>query len=276
MRRISMALAVAIAPLTLAAGCVDAPTEPGEPTAAASRAPAAMMNSNAPFKAWHQGFNHGTDGWFDETSPGELGWCGSIHRVDRRSGDVTPSAGSGYAVVETGDCVTAWAVFEPSGPYSPGAGYSTEWPTGGYVQELDIHLDPGWADGTGFTYVASFNLLDGGGLRYFFTPVTRTGGALTVGDFEVTDAGWYTFRHVFSSDEGALSARFELTQGGRTLMSEPLGTTAFTGEATSDFQASNVGSGYIWFDSYPASFFGTQFFQFPDLPIDEHRVRRGS
>jgi hypothetical protein len=243
---------------------------------AASVAGSGMMNSAAPFRAWHNDFEHGTDGWYHANTPGALAWGGTITPMDRHGSAVAPSTGAGYAVVEVGGCVPAWAIFEPSGPYSPGAGYSTTFPSGGYVQELDVYLDPAWADGTGFTYVGSFALLDNGELRYFFIPVTKSGGALMVGGLQVTEEGWYTFRHVFGSgDGGELMATFQVARRGRTLHEASLTTTAYTGEPTASFQTGNVGSGYIWFDSYPASFFGTEFYASPVLAIEEHRVRPG-
>jgi hypothetical protein len=57
-----------------------------------------------------------------------------------------------------------------------------------------------------------------------------------------------------------------LDRRGRTLFSEDLTQTALTGEPTSSFEASNVGSGYIWLDLAVGV----------ELPIDEHQVRPGS
>ena len=45
---------------------------------------APMANSNAPFLAWHQGFEHGLEGWYGCETDGALGWCGSITGVSAR------------------------------------------------------------------------------------------------------------------------------------------------------------------------------------------------
>ncbi len=230
-----------------------------------------MANSGADFAVWHQGFNHGTEGWITDQTEGDKGWCGDIEQVMRGDGDVAPSAGRAYATVSHGACNEFFAAAFPdgSGPYSFGVDYSTAWPTGGFVYELDIHLDPDWETGTFFVLAASFNqpaLAYPTGLRYFMTSVTATPGGLMVGDHEVTDAGWYTFRYVFRSDGGSLAATFELADHGRVLDAVALTTTAFSGESTADFDAEDVGTGYLWFAGLSEGL---------ELPIDEHMMRHG-
>ena len=231
-----------------------------------------MANSNADFPVWHQGFNHGTEGWITDDTAGLHGWCGDIQQLDRGEGDVRPSAGKGYAVVSHGACNDFWddAFPDGSGPYSFGVDYSTQWPAGGVVHELDVHLDPAWPAGTFFLLAASFNQPDTpypAGLRYVATSVTATGDEVLVGDHEVTEAGWYTFRYVFTSDAGALDATFELTDRGRILATVDLATTAFTGELTDSFDVADLGTGYIFFAALSDGL---------DLPIDEHQMRPGS
>lgn len=231
-----------------------------------------MANSNADFPVWHQGFNHDTEGWITDETPGLFGWCGDIQQIDRAEGAVRPSAGRGYAVVEHGACNDFYDDLFPegSGPGSSGVDFSTEWPAGGFVYELDVHLDPAWEAGTSFVLSASFNQPDmpyPTGVRYFTTNVTATGDAVLVGDHEVTEAGWYTFRYVFASDAGVLDATFQLTDHGRTLDTVDLATTVFTGESTGSFDVADVGTGYIYFVMLSDGL---------DLPIDEHRMRPGS
>lgn len=121
-----------------------------------------LTHSSAPFRNWHQGFNHGTEGWFGKNEPGLLGWCGTIdaQRRARGAGSMAPSAGRGYAVVEQDVCNAHWDgefagdeegdPFYPLGtlvgvPWAPGPGFAAiggEWPSSGYTVELDIYLDP--------------------------------------------------------------------------------------------------------------------------------------
>lgn len=149
-------LLIGLLMLTVSA-CQEAPTAPDGLSSAAATGPtaespaAASGSSSAMFPNWHQGFNHDTDGWYGGETAGTLGWCGSIEQQDRRSGDVTPSAGSGYATVEQGPCNAFWAgLFGAdlvNAPWAPGddfSNFSDSWPVAGYVTELDIYLDPEW------------------------------------------------------------------------------------------------------------------------------------
>lgn len=238
-----------------------------------------MTNSNAPFRTWKQGFNHGTEGWIGSDVEGIEGWCGEVEQVDRRTADLKPSAGRGYALAKHGECNDFFAEAYPegSGPYAPGAGYSSEWPASGYVMELAVHLDVDHAnDNRLLNYLVSISLLEEEffeSLRYFMVPVTVDGQNVDVGGYVVSDPGWYTFRHTFSKDpDGNLAVDFEFVQHGKTLFMEEIdevmsfdeeGNPIF--EEISAFEATNVGSGYIWLDLAPGV----------ELPIDEHQVRRG-
>jgi hypothetical protein len=287
------ALASAVALAIGIAGCDRGLTTPQDSdyqtvAPAPDLASASMTSSNAPFPAWKQGFNHGTEGWTGSDVAGPAGFCGTIEQVDRREldrGAIMPSVGRGHALAKHGECNEFWGELLPaSGPYSPGAGYSTRWPPSGYIMELDLHLDPeaGSEGDALLNYFVSISLLDVrngefdfeenteasiASLRYYGLPVTFVGGALSIGGYQVTDPGWYTFRHTFSEDhDGKLAVTFTLAQRGRTLFSTVLPETPLNGEPTSPFAASNVGSGYIWLDLAEGV----------ELPIDEHQVRRGS
>jgi hypothetical protein len=245
-----------------------------------------MLNANAPFPTLHQGFEHDTEPWVDREVAGGLGWCGSIERVDRGAGEVTPSAGSGFATVEDGACNAFWTdVFGEAFTSAPASlhpdALSAVWPASGFVQELDVHLDPAAAsDGLHFLYANSLCVLADDGtcatsdtdagvfdFRYFAVAVTADGGTLSVAGHEVNEAGWYTFRHVFGSEaDGALTVDFQLVQDGQALVTEPIAGTLLTGESTSDLDVDDLGSGYVWFVSVADGL---------ELPIDEHRVRQG-
>lgn len=230
------------------------------------------QGAGADFPTWNQGFNHNTNGWIGNEVSGVDGWCGATERVPRGEGDVTPSAGRAHAVVTQGPCNAFWQSqgFAVSGPFAPGAGFSTMWHEPGFVYELDVYLDPNWDVGTGFILAGSFNqpALPGfTGFRYLFVPVFVTGeGIMTVnGEHNITRAGWHKVRYVFGSDNGALTAEFQLRKGGQIYSAE-LTTTALTGESTSSFDVEDVGNGYLWFVTISEDL---------ELPIDEHRVRRG-
>lgn len=304
MRRLAvLTLAVAVSALA----CDEVPTTPevtaeaeGDATPTVERygpgaAASSMMHSNAPFTTWKQGFNHDLEPWNRFTS--STAWCGSAERVDGRDGAApSPSAGRGYATLEHGECIP---LFSPA-TSAPASGpvpnlMSTAWPTGGFVHQVDVYLDPGYPSGTAagpasptfgpsgvtfantgdvvFVFAASICLLnaDGScpipdGLRYFAVPVTKDGGALEVAGEDVTDPGWYTFRYRFGNDGGDLSVEFQLIRNGRPMASTAVTQTYLSPGSTSRFDATEVGSGYLWFASIADGL---------ELPIDEHTLRRG-
>lgn len=280
---------LALTTLVVAAmACDQAPTDPETVDASsvadgdASKSSSAMMNSNAPFPVFHQGFEHDTEAWIDGSDPGPLGWCGSIERVPRGSGSVMPSAGSAHATVEDGACNAFWTgVFGSeftSGPASSDLNLlSTGWPASGFVQELDVYLDPAETDdGVAFIYANSLCVFGSDpepcgvdfDFRYFAVVVTAREGAMDVAGHPVTEAGWYTFRHVFGSQgDGTLTVDFQLMDDGRPLHSAPVEGTLLTGESTSDFDVEDLGSGYIWIVSIADGL---------ALPIDQHQLRPGS
>lgn len=258
---------------SVTAGCENAPVAPESLISEAQTSAASVQNSNASFKVVHEGFNHGIGLWSDGEIEGPAGWCGDIEQVDRRSGSVQPSAGRGYALVSYGDCNAFWTNmgFVESGPYGPNQGYSSHFPTSGYVHELDIYLDSAWED-LSFIYAASVRLLDGNGcfggpFCYFAVEVGQTGDGLLVNGHEVTLAGWYTFRFRFSEEDGGLEVEFELRpHSGPTVYTEAITESSFEVRDLSTFDIFNVGSGYSWFAFITPGL---------ELPIDEQRIRPG-
>ena len=263
--------------------------------------PVPMTRSAAPFVNWHQGFEHGTDGWYDASTAGPLGWCGGIRQMtpdNRGSVGLRPSAGRSYGIATLNSCNVFWSSMGvPFGaPYAPGpdlALYSSEWPRAGYVTELDIYLDPAWSL-SGYTgsfefagssrdalvqYAATIFPLDyqpgdfHTGPHYFVTVnALRSEGTLEVAGHRITAAGWYTARFIFSDEDGSVRVDFELDdRDGRTLTREEsvapvdlLGPFQFP--YTSPVSTAEYGSGHVWFFDIAYGL---------ELPIDEHRVRRG-
>lgn len=280
--------------------CEETPTTPEAPSS--TEAPAeisgvhgtssmnGLLNSNAAFKNWKQGFNHGTGGWYGMETPDGLGWCGTIEQTMRRSGDVSPSAGRAYATVEQGGCNAHFSDMFGAGlvgvPWAPGPGFAALFnpmPADGYVHELDIYLDPSYeavppAEGT-FVFEAVFpwegavigysvSFFSGGAFNYLWIPVWEGDGELLVDSYSVTEAGWYTFRFVFSDDGGSLAVDFELAdRTGGTLFTRSMSSTYYAGAPVSGFDPADVTTGYAWFTSVSRGL---------ELPIDEYRVRRGN
>jgi len=275
----------------------------GNAASAGEKPPAPMANSNAEFVTWHQGFEHNTEGWYDASTDGPLGWCGAIEQVKSRGRDggaaPAPSAGTGYASVSTGWCNAFWTLMGVPGgaPYAPGpelALYSGAWPESGYVTELDIWLDPAWSG----QFQGNFGFPDSGsspraviqyaatifptdyepgdfhtGPHYFAEVETVEGeNALTIAGVRIEEAGWYTFRFVFSDVAGEVWVDFELAErSGATLgVVENVAPVDMAGPYKfpfeSDLPTAEYGSGHVWFFDIALGL---------ELPIDEHRVRRG-
>lgn len=273
-----LAVGLAVALVVLSACELDS-TSPqvGSSLQTAQGAASNMMNSSAPFPTWRQDFEHGTAGW---EQAGATGWCGSVEPVEARrggsaEGTVAPSTGRSYAAVRHGGCEAPWDTFFPdgSGPASSAMPQGETFPAAGYVMELDIHLDPAWEDGTAFGYSASFRVLDQdwpAHFRYYLHDVVVDGGVLTVDGHPIDEAGWYTFRHRFESDDqGMLAVQFEVLKKGREVFSEALPVVLeFADEVhvhdTDDFPVSNVSSAYLWFSYLTPEL---------ELPIDRQVMR---
>lgn len=265
-----------------------------------AQAGAPMANSNAPFVTWHQGFEHDTAGWYAADTEGLLGWCGGIEQVSSRGrggAALAPSAGTGYATVSLGLCNDFWtSAGVPFGaPYGPGpdlALYSEAWPQGGYVTELDIYLDPAWSG----AYQGNFAFAGSSpnavvqyaatvfptdyqpgdihpGPHYFVEVLAvEDETALEVAGQRVEEAGWYTFRFVFSDVAGQVWVDFELAErsGGTLAVVENVAPVLLWGPFKvtygEELPTAEYGSGHAWFFDVASGL---------ALPIDEHRVRRG-
>ena len=292
------------AAVTLAAALtVGAASAALAPAAQAMEAPPVPMSrAAAPFVNWHQGFEHGTDGWYDASTAGPLGWCGGIQQVtpeNRGTAGLKPSAGRSYAMTTSGFCNDFWATALPGlfgAPYAPGpelALYSAEWPRAGYVTELDVYLDPSWSEqlysgnfvfagsspDTLVQYAATVFPLDyqpgtpHTGPHYFVkVDALRGQAALDVAGHTVREAGWYTFRLLFSDENGSVRVDFELVgrNGTPLVRQDSVDAINLWGPVqlpyTEPVPTADYGSGHVWFFDIAGGL---------GLPIDEHRVRRG-
>lgn len=148
-----------------------------------------------------------------------------------------------------------------SGPFSRFDGYTSTWPVDGWVAETDIYLDPSWATSSGFDYSVAANGSDNLHQRDFIFHVTKdasTGKLLVAGSnntnfavredleninhYEVTTAGWYTFRHTFRDAGGYLAVDLQLVDiNGTVLFTETRSNAA-------DLIPTEVGGNrYGWF-----------------------------
>ena len=85
-----------------------------------------------PMPEFHEGFEEGIGGWLTDDTAGQEGWCGDIEQFESGSGPVSPSAGSGYAVVRHGGCNEYWTENgfpDGSGPFRPFGEFSESWPS---------------------------------------------------------------------------------------------------------------------------------------------------
>ncbi len=317
MTRLTAILALALSFGLFTVACDNGPTSPeassedAPPDALqetpATASPSSIKTSNAPFPVFHQGFNHDAEPWSQFTKQGGA-WCGTIERKERGDGEITPSAGRGYAVIAHDRCIDFF-IPQTSAPASgPNPDLiSSTWPPSGFVQEVDVYLEPGYpagADGPDyengeteglvvapdgslvekdedavFTYATSLCVLgeDGNcpipvGLRYFSVSVTKDEAGLDVAGHTVDEPGWYTLRYVFGSDDdGRLTVDFQLIDDGRPLVTKPVETTMAPTPFTEIVETS----------SFEVDDLGSGYLWFASiadgltLPIDEHRLRRG-
>lgn len=196
---------------------------------------------------WQQGFETDTAGWLDSTSS----WYGLVTRVSSGTDGVFSAEGDYHAKME-GDSNSA--------PFSRFAGYSNEWP-GTWTASMQIYLDPVWDNGTGFDYSVAASGSDGNHQRDYIFHVTKdssTSKLLVAGSnnsnfapredleninhYEVPQAGWYTFKHTFREQAGALAVDLTLV--------DAQGTVVFT---ETRFNAADTipvevgGNRYAWF-----------------------------
>lgn len=235
--------------------------------------PPHCLDPDPEFENWRQSFEDDTGGWVTRADPGETGWCGEIERVNISdlmcvADEIRPLSGDSHAIVRHGQCNEFWSGLIPdgSGPASSFRPLNESFPDGGYVSSLNIYLDPTWDEGAGFGYADAFQDLDAEfpNFRYLFVPVARTETGLFVGEFQVTEAGWYTFSTVYSGKGKRLSADFVLSRHDWPLYSQSHDVTLLSEETVDSFNIDNTSNAYIWF---------VYISQGLDLAIDEEQMR---
>jgi hypothetical protein len=168
---------------------------------------------------------------------------GDIERVASGGGIAGATSSSGSAHAQITNLSENNDVFgNPSlgalSPFTRFGGYSSTF-GGGFSTSLDIYLDPSWDDSQGFDYSVAANRQNGNHLRDFIFHVGVVDGDLLVNgsnnsdlafnasklennnggfNFTVTDAGWYTFEHVFRDDGGVLAVDLNLYDDSHSLL----------------------------------------------------------
>ena len=197
---------------------------------------------------YDQGFETGTDGWFDVNNGG----YGLITAVASGTDGIPSPGGTMHAVVEGDGSSASFSRFD---------GYRDTW-TGTWIAEIKVFLDPSWDAGTGFDYSVAASGSDGNHQRDYIFHVTKdtSSGLLFVAgsnntnfapredldtlanSYVVTSDGWYTLQHVFRDDAGSLAVDLNLL--------DDTGTVVFTETRTNaaDTIPTEVGGNrYSWF-----------------------------
>jgi len=201
--------------------------------------------ADAPPAPYFNGFEKNTNGWFDSTS----GWFGTIMR--RHSGytngggyadGINSAAGNWHARLAGSPCFGS----PTCGPKTNWGGYSSIFPAGGYLTQVDIYLDVDWAmnhpdyrfdwsstinDNTGnfrrdfvfnvgtelptqprhFIIQSSTNAFRSGANPNAPCPNPATPPNSCRPPVIITTSGWYTFRHTFHDDgSGFLAVDFDI------------------------------------------------------------------
>ncbi|MGB7786005.1 MAG: hypothetical protein WBL27_07885 [Salinimicrobium sp.] len=235
--------------------------------------------SQIEFPSYQQDFSSNVLPWGDkDTGEEEAGWCGTIVQTDGTDAEIAPSAGTGFATVRYGGCNTYWTengFADGSGPATLDPTlFSQTWPENGFVHQLDVYLNPeDFEDGMAFMiwFGIYYDALDYPFI-YFGVNVDKQNGNLLVNsEYEVTDAGWFTFKQTYNKgNDGKLMVDFELQNDSQVVyqtgMSETIAQEPTSSYNIDDIYANGnvIGSGYMWF---PAIASGVE------LAIDEYELR---
>jgi hypothetical protein len=209
------------------------------------------------------GFENNISGWETPT------------RVASGTHGIASSTGSWHAETLQG-----------AGTFTRWCGYSSEFPSGGYVTLIDIYLDPAMipANDTRFDWSSAvstpattfrrdfvFNVggytdsdATGATRRFVMSAsnnATRSGSFPKNPDndpFAITTAGWYTFAHEFRNNAGTLAVDFTISIAGGTVLHR------WTRSDPTDMIGSTVGGNrYGWFVAQ----------EFPFLAFDTTRLQ---
>lgn len=186
-----------------------------------------------------QGFEQNTNGWTPGADRNIVRVpSGYVSGTGYASG-IPSAAGRYHARLDTPGCVTSC-----DGPFTRWGGYSATFPPGGYLTQLDIYLDTGWAAANDtlrdyrFDWISAISNNTGAFLRDFVFNVgtTPTGYIIQTSTNSTRSganpnspcpapntppntcrppvligaSGWYTFRHTFRDNAGQLAVDFDI------------------------------------------------------------------
>ena len=162
---------------------------------------------------FEQDFSNNSDGFSDETN----GWSGGTTEVASGTNGIISPDGNGHSIFTQTDAAGGL-----TGPFTRFDSYRSLSTNQAFSTQIKIYLDPdALAAGEGFNYSVAANNQSGSHLRDFIFHVTKdtsTGDLLvgnsnntnfdpredleTIDNAVITEAGWYTFEHVFT-DSGS-------------------------------------------------------------------------
>jgi hypothetical protein len=235
-------------------------------------------NAAAPPGPYFNGFERDTAGWFDGADRAIIRQHSGYMNGGNYASGIPSADGQWHArLTDTTGCR-----YNCDGAFTRWGGYSSTFPTGGYLTQLDIYLDVNWAaahtdyrfdwisainDNTGqFLRDFVFNVGTGPGFFQIQTSTnsTRSGANPFVPcpnptappnscrpAVVISTSGWYTFRHTFRDHAGTLAVDFDIFPHGTT--TPILHETIFA-----DPMSVVGGNRYGWFSNE----------EIPDLAID--------
>ena len=240
--------------------------------------PSAIASS--PPGTWFQGFEKNTSGWFPGNDRGIVREpSGYMTGPTGYANGVPSAAGRWHARLPALTACTQSC----DGPFTNWGGYTTSFPSGGYLTQLDIYLDVAWAAAhpdTRFDWISAINNSSGSFLRdfvfnvgtlgsgyivqsstnstrsganpYFPCPAPNTPPNACRPPASINASGWYTFRHTFRDAAGTLAVDFDIINQSTnasvahwTIFADPISTVG--------------GNRYGWFSNE----------EIPDLAIDD-------
>ena len=238
----------------------------------------------APPAPYFNGFEKKTAGWYAGGGYGTITRqpSGYSNGVGGYANGIASADGKWHARLTGGPPCVQTQSGTCYGPYTDWGGYSSTFPAGGYLTQVDIYLDANWAathTDYRFDWISAINDNAGNFLRDFVfnvgempdgfhiqtsTNSTRSGANPFVPcpspntppnacrpPVVISTSGWYTFRHTFRDNAGNLAVDFDIFMHGSS-------TPILHQTIYADAMSTVGGNAYGWFSTE----------EIVDLPID--------